>query len=94
VEFVPPRDKTPCFWGFLRPATGHLSNYAICTGNQSSASDRPRSARDPPDTHGGGSIRSTPARPSRFGLTEPDNHQLNHQTAPPERRQPLQGITP
>ena len=37
--FVPPRDKTPCFSGLLRPATGHLYRFTICTevfsgGNQ------------------------------------------------------------
>ena len=37
--FVPPRDKTPCFPGWLRPATGHLYRFTICTevfsgGNQ------------------------------------------------------------
>lgn len=30
-EFVPPRDKTPCFSGAQRPATGHLSRLAIST---------------------------------------------------------------
>lgn len=32
ADFVPPRDKTPCFWVWLRPATGHLYRFAICTG--------------------------------------------------------------
>lgn len=31
MEFVPPRDKTPCFSGAQRPATGHLSRLAIST---------------------------------------------------------------
>ncbi len=29
--FVPPRDKTPCFSGRVRPATGHLYRFTICT---------------------------------------------------------------
>lgn len=32
AEFVPPRDKTPCFSGCRRPATGHLYKYAISLG--------------------------------------------------------------
>ena len=30
--FVPPRDKTPCFSGWQRPATGHLFRFTICRG--------------------------------------------------------------
>lgn len=29
-DFVPPRDKTPCLLGWLRPATGHLYRFTIC----------------------------------------------------------------
>ena len=32
ADFVPPRDKTPCFWASLRPATGHLYRLTICSG--------------------------------------------------------------
>lgn len=31
ADFVPPRDKTPCFWGVHRPATGHLYRLTICS---------------------------------------------------------------
>lgn len=30
-HFVPPRDKTACFWVVLRPATGHLYRLTICS---------------------------------------------------------------
>ena len=48
AEFVPPRDKTPCFWGSLRPATGHLYREAISTRERSSASGRAKGPRGPP----------------------------------------------
>lgn len=31
TDFVPPRDKTPCFWGVHRPRMGHLYRLTICS---------------------------------------------------------------
>ena len=40
ADFVPPRDKTPCFWGVHRPATGHLYILTMCTPISSQGSSK------------------------------------------------------